>query len=103
MSRGIREFDLLRQQFQESLEIPFSDTIWGLSVRVMAQENLESLDAIHGATARHLGSKTSRRLMLTSDACHIRKFGSFAMMPTYDRSSTIGAMFWLERNRLVGS
>jgi predicted nucleic acid-binding protein len=54
MTHNVSRLHTLLTKFNEVLEIPITLSIWESSVQVMAQENLDSQDAIHVATARFL-------------------------------------------------
>ena len=55
LTHNVTALHALLATFDEVIEIPITLAIWEQSIQVMAQENLDSQDAIHIATARHLG------------------------------------------------
>lgn len=57
MQFGVSQFAVFLGQFVQVIEFPFRRGIWESSVKIMAFHNLRSHDAIHVATARHLGVK----------------------------------------------
>lgn len=57
MQFGVSQFAAFLGQFVQVIEFPFRRGIWESSVKIMAFHNLRSHDAIHVATARHLGVK----------------------------------------------
>jgi predicted nucleic acid-binding protein len=64
MVHGVREFERLCGEFFHVYEYPFDEEIWLRSVHIMSHYRLHSLDAIHVATAQHLGIRD----FATSDA-----------------------------------
>ena len=55
LALGVTQFNLLLGQFAVAVELPFRVSTWTQSLDVMAQEGLQSRDAVHVATAREHG------------------------------------------------
>ncbi len=55
LQAGASQLEALLSRFVEAFELPFDLGIWRLSLGVMATEGLQSLDAVHIATARTYG------------------------------------------------
>lgn len=56
LTRGVRRFHALLDQFRESFEIPMTTHIWLQAVDLMAFESLDSSDSLHLASARAIGA-----------------------------------------------
>ena len=55
LALGITQFQALLGRFTEVIELPFRLSTWSQSVDIMAREGLQSLDAVHVATAQEHG------------------------------------------------
>jgi predicted nucleic acid-binding protein len=55
LTLGAAQFDLLLAQFAIAIELPFQVSTWAHSLDIMAQDGLQSRDAVHVATARQHG------------------------------------------------
>jgi predicted nucleic acid-binding protein len=49
---GLDQLEVLLALFREPIEVPVSRVVWERSIRLMADFNLKSYDAVHVATAR---------------------------------------------------